>query len=77
MKYKVIARIKDGIICATKSSVVCFIENSLMDEEGGKIDPLAWEFLPIKSTDRAEHYWKYSMKEWNKITSLVNGVIEV
>ena len=37
MKYKVIAKIMDGVIAASKNHIVCFDENSLRDNEGDSL----------------------------------------
>lgn len=67
MKYKIIAEILDGTICATKSNITCFVSNSLHDQNGDRIDPQIGEILPKKSTDQAETFWSYSKKEWEKL----------
>ena len=67
MKYKVIAEILDGTICANKSTITCFISNTMHSKEGHKIDPQIGEILPKITTDNAEYYWSYSRKEWDKM----------
>lgn len=67
MKYKVIAEILDGTICASNSRITCFISNTMHDKEGHKIDPQIGEILPKITTDDAEYYWSYSRKEWDKM----------
>ena len=67
MKYKVIANILDGTICASNSRIICFISNTMYDKEGNIIDPQIGEILPKITTDKAEHYWSYSRKEWDKM----------
>jgi len=37
------------------------------DKEGDKIDPQIGEILPKITTDKAEYYWSYSRKEWDKM----------
>lgn len=67
MKYKVIAEILDGTICASKSTITCFISKTMHNEEGHRIDPQIGEILPKITTDKAEYYWSYSRKEWDKM----------
>jgi len=67
MKYKVIAQIKDGAICATKGRITCYVENSL-DVPELKIG----DILPKDATIWAETYWSYSRKEWEKMNEEFN-----
>lgn len=72
MKYKVIAEILDGTVCATKGTITCFISNTLSDKEDNRIDPQMGEVLPTYITDKAEFYWSYSRKEWENMNKKFN-----
>ena len=73
MKYKVIAEILDGTVCANSSRITCFVSNSLQarvdDNPNGSVGfkIKIGDILPKNSTDWAEHYWSYSRKEWDKM----------
>lgn len=78
MRYKVIAKILDGVICANKSRITCYRENSL----NGSLDefyncvPLPeakiGDILPKYATHTAETYWSYSRKQWDKMNEEFN-----
>ena len=71
MKYKVIAEVGDGIICANKSNITCFIDNQLIArvEEVNGTFPYIGDVLPEKATNNTEFYWSYTRKEWDKINN--------
>ena len=73
MKLKVLTIIKDGVIAANKSNIVCFSENSLRDDRGE--DALyhsdkgiyPGQILNSRNYDSADSYWWYTNKEWDKM----------
>lgn len=68
MKHKVIATICDGVICATKSYIICYHENGIRDTNGEDcIEVGVGQILTSKQLDGCDTYWQYSRKEWDKI----------
>lgn len=74
MKYKVIAKILDGVIAVSKSQIICFSENSLRDDNGedalyyldGKYYNIPiGRILTDKNCGSADVYWSYTKKQWN------------
>lgn len=78
MKKKVIAKILDGVICANKNQITCYIENSLygtLDEyhNGADVPELKiGDILPTEVTNWTETYWSYSRKQWDKMNEEFN-----
>jgi hypothetical protein len=74
MKYKVIAKIMDGVIAINKNHIVCFDEDSLRDNEGDSLyhsnDGIyIGQILTEKNHSTADRYWSYTKKEWMRMNS--------
>ena len=71
MKYKVIAKIIDGVIVASKNDITCYVDGSIKDEIGeDRLENIkTGDSLTSKNVDYAEIYWSYTRKEWDRINS--------
>jgi hypothetical protein len=68
MKYKVIAKILDGAICATRCSIICYDEDCIRDVNGeDRITVNVGDILTSKQVEGADFYWYYSKQEWDKM----------
>jgi hypothetical protein len=70
MKYKVIAKIMDGVVIANKNNIICVDESTIRDNKGE--DSLYWGsgiyigmILSDKNINNADTFWHYSKREWD------------
>lgn len=80
MKYKVIAKIMDGVILANKNNIVCVNESTIRDNNGE--DALYWNsdihigmILSDKNIGNSDFYWSYTKKEWNSMNEAFKKVV--